>query len=192
MTLTKGDRGSATVRTLRHAALLTGGAMIVCTAATAVARAQTQEINDLKGQVFDARMAQQSFAGLKHCSELNGTSFYFQLRNRILNLEEYFRSLEGLVKAGGARLDSRGCQGALGRSEKAGARRQAQVRTGPEPSQARKTPAGAAGGCRRREEGVTRLPFRRTRAQSPDSRPAARSCAGCLDLHFDRHFARPT
>jgi uncharacterized protein YabN with tetrapyrrole methylase and pyrophosphatase domain len=26
--------------------------------------------------------------------------FYFQLRNRILNLEEYFRSLEGLVKAG--------------------------------------------------------------------------------------------
>ena len=100
MTLTKGDRGSATVRTLRHAALLAGGAMIVCTAATAVARAQTQEIDDLRGQVFDARMAQQSFAGLKHCSELNGTSFYFQLRNRILNLEEYFRSLEGLVKAG--------------------------------------------------------------------------------------------
>jgi hypothetical protein len=100
MILTKGDRGSATVRTLRQAVLLAGCAMLVCFAATAVARAQTQEIDELKGQVFDARMAQQSFGGLKYCTELNGTSFYFQLRNRILNLEEYFRSLESLVKAG--------------------------------------------------------------------------------------------
>jgi hypothetical protein len=99
MILTKGDRGSATVRTLRHV-LLGGGAMLVCFAATAVTRAQTPEIDELKGQIFDARMAQQSFGGLKYCGELNGTSFYFQLRNRILNLEEYFRSLEGLVKAG--------------------------------------------------------------------------------------------
>jgi tRNA nucleotidyltransferase/poly(A) polymerase len=44
-------------------------------------------------------MAQQTFGGLKYCSELNGTSFYFQLRNRILNLEEYFHSLESLVKS---------------------------------------------------------------------------------------------
>ena len=45
-------------------------------------------------------MAQQTFAnGLKYCSELNGKSFYYQLRNRILNLEEYFHSLENLVKA---------------------------------------------------------------------------------------------
>ena len=58
------------------------------------------KIDELKGKIFDARMAQQTFAsGLKYCSELNGKSFYFQLRNRILNLEEYFQSLENLAKA---------------------------------------------------------------------------------------------
>ena len=62
--------------------------------------AQNAAIDDLKGKIFDARMAQQTFAnGLKYCSELNGKSFYYQLRNRILNLEEYFRSLRTLVKA---------------------------------------------------------------------------------------------
>jgi hypothetical protein len=88
------------VRALRHALLLAGSAMLVCCAAAPLACAQSQEIDDLKGKIFDAHMAQQSFSGLKFCSELNGTSFYFQMRNRILNLEEYFRSLEGLVKAG--------------------------------------------------------------------------------------------
>jgi hypothetical protein len=98
--LTKGDRGSATVKALGHALLHVGCAMLVCCAAATTACAQTQEIDELKGKIFDAHMAQQSFSGLKFCNELNGTSFYFQMRNRILNLEEYFRSLEGLVKAG--------------------------------------------------------------------------------------------
>jgi tRNA nucleotidyltransferase/poly(A) polymerase len=67
--------------------------------ATPVA-AQTPAIDDLKGKIFDAKMAQQTFAGgLKFCEELNGKSFYFQIRNRILNLDEYFHSLENLVKA---------------------------------------------------------------------------------------------
>jgi hypothetical protein len=88
------------VRTLRRAARLVGCAMLVCCSTAMLARAQSQEIDDLKGRIFDAHMAQQSFSGLKFCKELNGTSFYFQMRNRILNLEEYFRSLEGLVKAG--------------------------------------------------------------------------------------------
>ena len=45
-------------------------------------------------------MAQQTFAGgLKFCEELNGKSFYFRLRNRVLNLEEYLQSLENLAKA---------------------------------------------------------------------------------------------
>ncbi len=62
--------------------------------------AQNAAIDELKGKIFEARMAQQTFAnGLKYCSELNGKSFYYQLRNRILNLEEYFHSLENLVKA---------------------------------------------------------------------------------------------
>jgi tRNA nucleotidyltransferase/poly(A) polymerase len=63
-------------------------------------RAQTPAIDELRGRIFDAHMAQQTFSGgLKYCGELNGKNFYFQLRNRILNLEEYFQSLENLVKA---------------------------------------------------------------------------------------------
>src|SRR5262249_4102587 len=69
------------------------------TRAAANGRAQSQEIDEIKGKIFDAHTAQQTFGGLKYCSDLNGTSFYFQLQNRILNLEEYFRSLENLVKA---------------------------------------------------------------------------------------------
>jgi hypothetical protein len=88
------------VRTLRHALTLVGCAMLVCSAAADVARAQSQEIDEIKGKIFDAHMAQRSFSGLKFCSELNGSGFYFQMRNRVLNLEEYFRSLESMVKAG--------------------------------------------------------------------------------------------
>jgi hypothetical protein len=63
------------------------------------ARAQTPEINDLKGKIFDAKMAQQTFGkGLTHCGELDGTNFYFRQRDRILNLEEYHRSLENLAQ----------------------------------------------------------------------------------------------
>jgi len=62
--------------------------------------AQNAAIDELEGKIFDARMAQQTFAnGLKYCNELNGKSFYYQLRNRILNLEEYLHSLENLAKA---------------------------------------------------------------------------------------------
>ena len=64
------------------------------------ARAQNPAIDDLKGKIFDARIAQQTFAeGLKHCNELTGKSFYFRLRHRVLDLEAYFHSLEDLVKA---------------------------------------------------------------------------------------------
>jgi hypothetical protein len=87
------------VGSLRHAMLLIACAALLCCAAAAGGRAQSPEIDEIKGKIFDAHMAQQTFGGLKYCGELNGTSFYFQLRNRILNLEEYFRSLEGLVKA---------------------------------------------------------------------------------------------
>jgi tRNA nucleotidyltransferase/poly(A) polymerase len=88
------------VGSLRHAVLLVGCAAPLCVAAVGGGRAQSQEIDEIKGKIFDAHMAQQSFAGLKYCGDLNGKSFYFQLRNRILNLEEYFHSLESMVKAG--------------------------------------------------------------------------------------------
>ena len=46
-------------------------------------------------------MAQQTFAaGLRHCSELNGTNFYYQIRDRVLNLEEFHHSLDSLAQQG--------------------------------------------------------------------------------------------
>ena len=64
-------------------------------------RAQNAAIDDLRGKIFDAKMAQQIFAGgLVHCSELNGTNFYFQPRDRVLNLDEYHRSLDNLALQG--------------------------------------------------------------------------------------------
>lgn len=57
-------------------------------------------INDLKAKIFDAKMALKTFVGgLRHCSELDGTNFYFQPRDRVLNLEEYHQSLDNLVKS---------------------------------------------------------------------------------------------
>jgi hypothetical protein len=75
-------------------------ALLLTLAVSASARAQTAEINDLKGQIFDAKMAQQTFGkGIAHCSELNGTNFYFRQRDRVLNLEEYHSALESLAQA---------------------------------------------------------------------------------------------
>lgn len=68
---------------------------------TMPARAQNATVDDLKGKIFDARMAQQTFAGgLRHCKELNGSNFYFQPRDRVLNLEDYHRSLDNLAMQG--------------------------------------------------------------------------------------------
>ena len=84
----------------RQAVLCAGCATLLCVAVAAVGHAQSEEIDEIKGKIFDAHMAQQTFSGLKYCGELNGKSFYFQVRNRILNLEEYFHSLESFVKTG--------------------------------------------------------------------------------------------
>ncbi len=76
------------------------GAVALVLIPWAQARAQDLTIDDLKGKIFDARMAQKIFAnGLRFCSELNGTNFYFQPRNRVLNLEDYHRALDDLAKA---------------------------------------------------------------------------------------------
>jgi hypothetical protein len=77
--------------------LLAGATALGLSGATA-ARAQTAAINELRGKIFDAKMAQQTFAaGLRHCSELNGSNFYFQPRDRVLSLEDYHRSLDSLA-----------------------------------------------------------------------------------------------
>jgi hypothetical protein len=65
----------------------------------AAARAENSAVDTLKGKIFDARMTKQTFAnGLKFCSELDGSHFYFPPRDRVLDLEEYHRSLENLAR----------------------------------------------------------------------------------------------
>jgi hypothetical protein len=95
------------LRLRRRAALVVCCAIFPCLAVASAANAQTAAIDELKGKIFDAHMAEQTFPGLKHCKELTGTTFYFQIRNRILNLEEYFHSLESVVKAEGYNPEKR-------------------------------------------------------------------------------------
>ena len=85
-------------RAILHALLLGGfSAVLIATPL----QAQTAAIDDLKGKIFDAKMAQQTFAGgLKHCGELDGTNFYFQARDRVLSLDEYHHSLDSLALQG--------------------------------------------------------------------------------------------
>ena len=82
-----------------HPGILLTLGMTAALAFAGAARAQSAEIDALKGKIFDAKMAQQTFAGgLPHCKELDGTNFYFRQRDRILNLEDYHRALEGLAQ----------------------------------------------------------------------------------------------
>lgn len=65
-------------------------------------------LNDLKAKIFDAQMAQRNFAfGLRHCSELNGTNFYFEMRDRVLNLQDYRRSLDNLAAQGAFNVETK-------------------------------------------------------------------------------------
>jgi hypothetical protein len=76
------------------------GTVVVAGVATPL-RAQNAAIDDLKGRIFDAKMTQQTFAGgLAHCRELNGSNFYFQPRDRVLNLDDYHRALDNLALQG--------------------------------------------------------------------------------------------
>jgi hypothetical protein len=62
---------------------------------------ELSDINNLKAKIWEAEVAQRNFAaGLPHCSELNGTNFNFYPRDRVLNLQDYRRSLDNLVTAG--------------------------------------------------------------------------------------------
>jgi hypothetical protein len=80
-------------------ALMPACLILACLMPLPSARAQNQAINDLKGKVFDARMAKETFAaGLKFCAELDGRHFYFLGRDRVVALEDYHRSLENLTR----------------------------------------------------------------------------------------------
>ena len=65
-------------------------------------------LNELKAKIWEAELAQRNFAaGLPHCRELNGTNFYFQTRDRVLNLEDYRRSLDNLLMQGAFNPETR-------------------------------------------------------------------------------------
>jgi hypothetical protein len=58
-------------------------------------------LNDLKAKIWEAELAQRNFAaGLRHCSELNGTNFYFYPHDRVPNLQDYRRSLDNFAIQG--------------------------------------------------------------------------------------------
>ena len=65
-------------------------------------------LNELKAKIWEAELAQRNFAaGLPHCGELNGTNFYFYRQNRVLNLQDYRRSLDNLVTQGALNPETR-------------------------------------------------------------------------------------
>jgi hypothetical protein len=72
-------------------------------------QAQTSAaVNEIKAKIWEAQLVQRNFAaGLRHCSELNGTNFYFAQRDRVLNLQDYRRSLENLAAQGGFNPETR-------------------------------------------------------------------------------------
>jgi hypothetical protein len=75
------------------------GAITMCLIPFGQLCAQDLTIAEVKGRIFDAKMLKQTFAnGLKFCNQLDGTNFYFPPHDRVLNLEEYHRSLESLAK----------------------------------------------------------------------------------------------
>jgi hypothetical protein len=77
------------------------GAVFLAAFLATPVRAQDAVVTDLKAKISAAESVQQSFArGLLHCSELDGKNFYFESRDRVLNLEDYHRSLASLALQG--------------------------------------------------------------------------------------------
>src|SRR5215472_17327518 len=71
--------------------------------------AQTSDaLNEIKAKIWEAQLVQRNFAGgLRHCTELNGTNFYFEQRDRVLNLQDYRRSLDNLAAQGAYNPEAR-------------------------------------------------------------------------------------
>jgi hypothetical protein len=86
-------------------------------------------------------VAQRNFAaGLPHCSELNGTNFYFYRRDRVLNLQDYRRSLDNFVAEGALNPETRrpwnkqDADARWAHVSKTGEHRSGQLRRGREPA----------------------------------------------------------
>jgi hypothetical protein len=84
------------------------GMPIALTLASSLQAQDVTELNDLKAEIWEAELAQRNFAaGLPHCSELNGTNFYFYPRDRVLNLHDYRSSLDNFVTEGSFNPETR-------------------------------------------------------------------------------------
>jgi hypothetical protein len=76
-------------------------ALLTLPLASPVHAQNAEGVSEIKSKIWDAELAQRNFArGLPHCNELNGTNFYFDPRDRVLNLQDYRRSLDNLVVQG--------------------------------------------------------------------------------------------
>lgn len=84
------------------------GMPIALTLASSLQAQDLTELNDLKADIWEAELAQRNFAaGLPHCSELNGTNFYFYPRDRVLDLHDYRSSLDNFVTVGALNSETR-------------------------------------------------------------------------------------
>jgi hypothetical protein len=82
--------------------------LLVLTALTPLHAQSSEALNDVKAKVWEAQLVQRNFAaGLRHCNELNGTNFYFETRDRVLNLQDYRRSLDNLAAQGAYNPETR-------------------------------------------------------------------------------------
>jgi hypothetical protein len=83
-------------------------ALLASAVASSLHAQDAAALNDLKAEIWEAELVQRNFAaGLPHCSELNGTNFYFQARDRVLNLQDYRRSLDSFVMQGAFNPETR-------------------------------------------------------------------------------------
>ena len=72
--------------------------LLVLTASNPLHAQNSEALNDIKAKIWQAQSVQRNFSGgLRHCNELNGTNFYFEQRDRVLNLQDYRRSLDNLA-----------------------------------------------------------------------------------------------
>jgi hypothetical protein len=82
--------------------------LLVLTASTPLRAQNSEALNDVKAKIWEAQLVQRNFsAGLRHCNELNGTNFYFEQRDRVLNLQDYRRSLDNLTAQGAYNPETR-------------------------------------------------------------------------------------
>ena len=83
--------------------------LLVLTAAAPLRAEMSEAVNEIKAKIWEAQLVQRNFsAGLRHCNELNGTNFYFEQRDRVLNLQDYRRSLDNLTAQGAYNPETRG------------------------------------------------------------------------------------